>query len=920
MLRWLTPVLLAIMALPCWAAKRVSVAQLEQVLSTTNNTHRTDAETATQIGTLEPSERISNATLEKLTKLYTHGPQTSVALQLLADRSSFLELPAGELQPMPTPDAAAQQKLLEVSRRVAIESLPRIPNMLATRTTYSFDDSPRPVKKGRWPVKMGLHLVDITKAEVNVRNEQENIASGTLPAAHKPNGLMTWGEFGLALQMVLEDSAEGTTTWSHWEQFPGGRVAVFNYSVPKSASHYEIAVPTERVTHIQGSDRWLSATVRATGGTTLNDNGDKIRMTHETPGYRGSLWIDPATGTILRITLVAEVQGNSNLDRAATLVDYGSVQISGKPFVCPIRSLALSDAPADPATTINGGTTEWLNENLFTDYHLFATTSRILGKPTDAAGPTTASEKANGNSGAAAGLPPEAPAASSASTIQSTETASSLRPPSPPPSQANQQPSSPQTITTVSPQQSASVTPPPRTSSIEAPIESEGQPAPTYSGATVPPVPIVPPERLEPDSGLTLHVDVDSVLVPVVVRDEHGKSIDNLQKQDFAVFDDGKPRSLSGFLVEKHVPLRKTEQGVTPALASAPTTAAAQAEALPGRITVFAFDDLHLTAEQISYAQRAATETLDEALTGSDLAAVVTTSGKINSGLTRDRTILTGAITLVRPVLLYRPGTAQCPKLTYYQADLIANKHDGTAIADAVQQVTICNPVSGGNIKRDVSTSPNAMAGMTDQNGSDPIVQAAESTVQSAARQMLQIATQDLLTTYATIGEFAKKMARFPGQRTMILISPGFPPVDPDQREAESRLINLAAQSGVTINALNASGLIATGLQAEDNAKQIRNPVLTAEYREREMQNEENAIRELADGTGGTFFHDNNDLAAGFRAMLQAPETVYLLEVPLDGVKQNGTWHRLSVKSDRPGAHLQARQGYFAPSKNTKRK
>ena len=456
--------------------------------------------------------------------------------------------------------------------------------------------------------------------------------------------------------------------------------------------------------------------------------------------------------------------------------------------------------------------------------------------------------------------------------------------------------------------------------SVRPSIQPESQPAPNFSSAPVQPLPAVLPDSSVPGTGLTLYVDVKSVLVPVVVRDEHGKSIDDLQKQDFAVFDDGKPRPLSGFLVEKHGPLRKTEQGVTPAQASAPTTAAAQTVALPGRVTVLVFDDLHLTAEQIPYAQRAATETLDEALNGSDLAAVVTTSGKINSGLTRDRTILTGAITMVRPVLLYRPGTAQCPKLTYYQADLIANKHDGTATADAVQQVTVCNPVSGGNINRDVSTSPNAMAGMTDQNGSDPIVQAAESTVQSAARQMLQIATQDLLTTYATIGDFAMKMARLPGQRTIILISPGFPPVDPDQREAESRLINLAAQSGVTIDALNASGLIATGLQAEDNAKQIRNPVLTAEYREREMQNEENAIRELADGTGGTFFHDNNDLAAGFRAMLQAPETVYLLEVPLEGVKQNGTWHRLSVKTDRPGAHLQARQGYFAPSNHTKRK
>ena len=156
---------------------------------------------------------------------------------------------------------------------------------------------------------------------------------------------------------------------------------------------------------------------------------------------------------------------------------------------------------------------------------------------------------------------------------------------------------------------------------------------------------------------MTLHVNVNAVLVPVVVRDEQGQSIDDLQQQDFAVFDDGKPRPLSGFLVEKHDLPRKTEQGTgTP-------EAAAQTVTLPGRITVFVFDDLHLAADQISYAQKASIETLDEALAGSDLAAIVTTSGKINSGLTRDRAILTGAIRAVRPELLFRPDAAECPKL-----------------------------------------------------------------------------------------------------------------------------------------------------------------------------------------------------------------------------------------------------------------
>ena len=70
---------------------------------------------------------------------------------------------------------------------------------------------------------------------------------------------------------------------------------------------------------------------------------------------------------------------------------------------------------------------------------------------------------------------------------------------------------------------------------------------------------------------------------------------------------------------------------------------------------------------------------------------------------------------------------------------------------------------------------------------------------------------------------------------------------------------------------------------------------------------------ELADGTGGIFSHDNNDLDAGFKAVTEESEVVYMLELPLNGMKANGTYHRLTVKVDRAGMEVQARRGYFTP-------
>ena len=79
-------------------------------------------------------------------------------------------------------------------------------------------------------------------------------------------------------------------------------------------------------------------------------------------------------------------------------------------------------------------------------------------------------------------------------------------------------------------------------------------------------------------------------------------------------------------------------------------------------------------------------------------------------------------------------------------------------------------------------------------------------------------------------------------------------------------------------------------------------------------------MAELADGTGGTYFHNSNDLEAGFQSLTVAPEYVYLLEISLENLKPDGTYHHLKVKVDRDGLKLQARRGYFAPAPEKKKK
>jgi VWFA-related protein len=870
MSKWLIVGLMAAQGLPCWAAKRLTVAQLEERVTAGVAAHKADAELARQIGQSELSERISAETLKQLDQRVAREPHARLALKLLADVSSFLPLPASELPVIAAPDQSMQQRQLEAARDYAFRMLARLPNLLATRTTYSFDDSPQEEEKGAWLQRAGLHQVGSSSAEVSVLSEREkNLLVKESSSSGVQKGLVTWGEFGSTLLLVVNDTANGTIHWSHWEQSQGGPISVFDYSVSKSASHYQVATPTERTKHSGGSGRWWSD-----GGNSSDGATSAMSVARSNAAYRGSLWIDPSSGTILRVSLVVDLKGNPVLENGAILVEYGPVRIDNQTFICPLRSLALSSAPGSVNATLNGTATEWLNENVFAGYHLFGSTSRIL---------TEQADSSREQMPAFLGEP-------EASSWHPEEEASDTKqvPATPPP------PAAPET--------------PAAESTVHAPDVAVAAPAPVVPAAAVPApstpstssiatavAPTLEPRAPDADAPATptFRINTNSVLVPVIVRDGHGSSVDDLGKADFAVFDDGKPRTLSGFLIEKRGSGQDAKGGSPGESANASGVMHSQ-PSLPSRITVFAFDDMDMGPEDIQRARLAVSKVFEEALNGSDMAAVVTTSGKVNSGITRDRSALDKALVSIRPVVIYRSDATDCPQISYYQADQIVNKHSDPALQDVIGQIrTVCIPKA----PLDLATS---MA-------------------QEAARHALNLGMQGTRATYGAISEYVRRMKGMPGQRTMVVVSSGLLPIDQEGRYEESALMNLAADCEVTIDAIDASGLHATAMMASDDTRE-RDPNLLTDMRDNEKRVAENALGELAYATGGDFFHNNNDLESGFKELLNAPETVYVLEFAIDGVKANGAYHRLKVSVDRGDVRVQARKGYVAPRQERKKK
>lgn len=394
-------------------------------------------------------------------------------------------------------------------------------------------------------------------------------------------------------------------------------------------------------------------------------------------------------------------------------------------------------------------------------------------------------------------------------------------------------------------------------------------------------------ESPPPGANATIQVAVNAVLVPVVVRDSQGRVVGNLKKEDFQLFDKNKPQAITGFSIQKRASaeIPGTRRESTPGNPDGAQPAGSMATAAPERFVVFLFDDKHLTTGDLMQIQKIATKIISGPLTDSDLAAVVSTSGT-SSGLTRDHAKLQEAIAKLRAQILYR-HVRGCPNIEYYEADRIQNKRDLMAADIAVENAMACCDCS-----RD----------------------SARILVDEASRTELQIGDQDVHATLGTVSDIVRKMGAMPGQRSLILVSPGFLTFSPEAIAEKSRLLDLAAQLKVTISALDARGLYTTVLGAEDRSGGSSLAARTeSQFHASSMALNEDVMSELADGTGGTFFHNSNDLEGGFQSLTAVPEYVYLLELSLQNVKQDGAYHDLKVKVDQDGLNVQARRGYFAP-------
>jgi hypothetical protein len=349
-------------ALSAHAAQRVTVDDLQRILTVESQSNEKDGAIARRLGLLELTERLTEPQLQRITAEFKPGPKTALALEMLADISSFLEPPANELPDKAPPDKAAQQSMIAGATDFVTNTLHRLPDFLATRETRSFDDGSPLMPVGasvNFDMPSDLHFTNSLSEKITYRNGQELsiTPNGKTKPEATPAGLSSSGEFGADLATVLIDSAKGRIVWSHWEQTSAGVVAVFSYMVPAAASHYQVDYCCTRG---------------------ASDTRDGSNSYHGTPGYHGFLYIDPDTGAVLRYTLNSELRDSDAITRSAVLVQYGQVSIGGNNYLCPVRSEVIMQGWHAIGSPPHNVMVMSVNEVSFTDYRHFGSTARVL--------------------------------------------------------------------------------------------------------------------------------------------------------------------------------------------------------------------------------------------------------------------------------------------------------------------------------------------------------------------------------------------------------------------------------------------------------------------------------------------------------------------------------------------------------------
>ena len=249
--------------------------------------------------------------------------------------AALLSFPAFSTESVPpsTPSAAEQTRMLASVRQYAERYVNNLPNFICEEVTRQYEAGRKPK---HW------HQGDTLTARVVYNEGREertlefvNSRPAAMHAGLWRRPLVTEGEFGMLMERVFGSATDTDFSWVGW-QFGGDRwLAAFNYQIDKQHSTLSLSL------------------------------GDLAKAVVP---YHGTIYADPATGAIWRITSnPSDIPSELRTKSIETTIDYSSVNIGGQSYILPATATVLLVTPSNNIR----------NEIEFRSFRKFEANSRI---------------------------------------------------------------------------------------------------------------------------------------------------------------------------------------------------------------------------------------------------------------------------------------------------------------------------------------------------------------------------------------------------------------------------------------------------------------------------------------------------------------------------------------------------------------
>jgi len=401
----------------------------------------------------------------------------------------------------------------------------------------------------------------------------------------------------------------------------------------------------------------------------------------------------------------------------------------------------------------------------------------------------------------------------------------------------------------------------------------------------------------------TFNLRVNLVQVHVVVRGDKGKTVDGLRKEDFQLYDNGKLQTISTFAIENEQSRKERTEAAVKTQVNDDENTVQAVVAMPERFVALIFDDVHLLTGDVA-PMRIAANGLIDSMAPADRLGLFTTSGLLTQDFTSDKELLKKELLKVMSRGHVSGSPGDCPNVSYGMA-VEVSKEGGPPVSLTPEAQPDTSSAYAILYQETVRCAPGLDA------------RAIAVILSNAINRVIEEGDAENRNVYRELQNVLRLLGSKPGERVLLLASPGFP--ISDLTTQLSGVVDVANRSNIVINAIDARGLYTTDLLGDISVPGSDPPQMVgqaANYRTMIQLDQQFVLTDFTSGTGGRFFHNSNDLEGGLKQLGSAPEVSYVLGFSPANQKMDGHFHTIKVTvAGKQNYAIQARRGYFAPKK-----